>query len=999
MKIRFLLPLALIAVAAWLTNEAHAGQLAFYADTSRVTLPAGTQYNLATGYNAGVQVHDSNGQSVYGIYTQTAYFYLQGSQVVGYFNITIPSPGTYSFSFPAQGGGTTRYYTTPQLIVDQGNGWFAVGGGQVSWFRGEAFPYTAPQTYTYDPYATPYPSGPSTIIKPPVNYLGFKVPIERVGHSFNLKWKAAPGQVTPSSGSAAVTGFVTSFGLGPTAVIQHLLVSAPRPAGSIDEWWILDSTAGQESVHHFEPPDANSSVLGDVWTQVSGVEKRYFATPDSRRGHSLILWANNSSTAASQNYNTVGTYSNGTYGATVSLHWIRVDAIGPVASTTAYLVDLTAAGKAVAGGTDLRAAGAWTLDPAYTFYPLVETNVTLPAREVGHKFAVHQKAVLGPESSQVYTAVAAPPNAKLNFPVAKGLRFWVTREAENGAAIQPVAPAGAKASNSIGWVNNTAGATFSAISPNPNLFPAAPNRPSWALASRPVRINASPSVRPESGRNFKVLLGDGYTTTYDAGPNSHLDPVTGLTVPAYTLGSINEWNGVAFPVGEPPLPVYEFTAVTDWRYGVTLHDQTAGDMFTPSSLENRIDWLAPWVSPTLTAPPGPTITLQLPVSRGGSIFSFARPDLADASTGHPYTALQFESETGPQPFLVPGIPPVAPIAAYTFDVFSVTLTNPTPDVPGFFPLVDLASDDPTPVAVKAGWNDLSMWFPAPEPQELQISSSRWDHVLRLCHPNGESFPIIREARLGAVSVGPGLTVYLQPYYVFSARSMARPGLPWYIEDLSTDPGTDTTHRKGPTEPNLGPTNDELIPWYHLPKPQGLTGVLSVGRRQVELVWAPAGASIDGSFKVERQLGSGAVWETIEANLSYLDYLAQVQSNDGLLHFADPIADGVVEVDLIRYYRVSYQFGEDGSTSTASNVATIAGWDDTDNDGLPDAWELQHFGSLVWGGNDNRDEDTILDALGNPIAYTNLQEFLNHTNPNALPAGAPGSTLVVYTPLQ
>ena len=473
----------------------------------------------------------------------------------------------------------------------------------------------------------------------------------------------------------------------------------------------------------------------------------------------------------------------------VSVHWFSVYATGPVASTTAFIADLTAVEKAMTGRTDVRLSGAWSQDPIYASYPLLDTNVTLRALEVGHKFAVHRKATNGPELSQVYTAVSAPPNAKLNFPVGKGLRFWVTREAENGVANQPVAPVGALATNYTGWTNNTAGSTFSAISPNPNLFPAAPIRPSWALASRPVRINADAhrDADPELRRNFKVWLGDGYTTTYDAGPNSHPDPVTFLPVPAYTLGSINEWNGVAFPVGVPPLPVYEFTAVTDWRYDVTLQDQTTSDVFTPSDLGNRIDWLAPWVSPTLTAPPGPTITLQLPVSRGDSIFSFARPDLADAATGYPYTAFQFESETGPQPFQVPGIPPVVPIASYTFDVFSVTLTNPTPGVPGFFPLVDLASDDPTPVAVKAGTNDLRMWFPAPQPQELQISSSRWDHVLRLCHPNGESYPITREQLLGDVSEGPGGTIYPNPYYVFSARSLARPELPWYIEDLSADP--------------------------------------------------------------------------------------------------------------------------------------------------------------------------------------------------------------------
>jgi len=45
--------------------------------------------------------------------------------------------------------------------------------------------------------------------------------------------------------------------------------------------------------------------------------------------------------------------------------------------------------------------------------------------------------------------------------------------------------------------------------------------------------------------------------------------------------------------------------------------------------------------------------------------------------------------------------------------------------------------------------------------------------------------------------------------------------------------------------------------------------------------------------------------------------------------------------------------------------------DSDGDGLPDAWELAHFGSLVFGPNDDPDGD----------GATNLQEYLAGTDPN------------------
>ena len=79
--------------------------------------------------------------------------------------------------------------------------------------------------------------------------------------------------------------------------------------------------------------------------------------------------------------------------------------------------------------------------------------------------------------------------------------------------------------------------------------------------------------------------------------------------------------------------------------------------------------------------------------------------------------------------------------------------------------------------------------------------------------------------------------------------------------------------------------------------------------------------------------------------------------------------------------------------------------DTDDDGLPDGWELQYSldpldngtdslrttnavdGNVVNGANGNPDGDTILQGT-NTVAYNNLLEFQNGTNPREADTGAP-----------
>jgi hypothetical protein len=70
--------------------------------------------------------------------------------------------------------------------------------------------------------------------------------------------------------------------------------------------------------------------------------------------------------------------------------------------------------------------------------------------------------------------------------------------------------------------------------------------------------------------------------------------------------------------------------------------------------------------------------------------------------------------------------------------------------------------------------------------------------------------------------------------------------------------------------------------------------------------------------------------------------------------------------------------------------TITSFADSDNDALPDSWELQFFGNLAQGAGDDPDGDGI----------SNLLEYLRGSNPTKPPIPDPGGlvNLKVFTPL-
>ncbi len=240
------------------------------------------------------------------------------------------------------------------------------------------------------------------------------------------------------------------------------------------------------------------------------------------------------------------------------------------------------------------------------------------------------------------------------------------------------------------------------------------------------------------------------------------------------------------------------------------------------------------------------------------------------------------------------------------------------------------------------------------PTVLEISLSRWPFDttprLRLRQRDGSDFPVAAVATTEYTSLATDATAWISPAYSFQADTYIREGVEFWVYDEET--GEESPYNS---------TN--LINWFALPTPAGLTGVVNPTTGAITLQWPLGFAAIEGGFEIERRLSGDTAWQVIET------VPARSADTSDLLHFTDPNP----VVGKIHTYRVRYTYGSDPALHSApSNLVDLTGWRDSDGDGIPDWWETL-YGLLL----DNADDASQISLGG---GMTNLEKFLRGLNP-------------------
>lgn len=269
-------------------------------------------------------------------------------------------------------------------------------------------------------------------------------------------------------------------------------------------------------------------------------------------------------------------------------------------------------------------------------------------------------------------------------------------------------------------------------------------------------------------------------------------------------------------------------------------------------------------------------------------------------------------------------------------------------------------EDGTGAASQANQTNLGAWLAAPQPRQLAISSSRWAHHLRLTQPDGGSWPVVQHATQGDFSITQTGAAWWNSYYWFDATAQRHDALPWRIEDRDTEEAT-LLFQPGDTP--------DLITWFSLPDSHQLTAVHEGG--QIVLRWDANSADPTGGFGIERSVGSSGVW-THRASPYAGDV---IDPFTGLAQWSEPLPNPLQTMQ----YRLYYAFG--GGHSARSNVASI-NLQDSDHDGLPDAWELLYGFAF----NNLTAPDGAGDADGDGV--TNLDEYHRGTSPKDFYDGVP-----------
>ncbi len=447
---------------------------------------------------------------------------------------------------------------------------------------------------------------------------------------------------------------------------------------------------------------------GAQWTNPSGPLVQFFVLPWELRDHAFALVHPGGTTypvtklPGGGDYPSVGgiTYAGSFEGAALC-----------TPGEEFWLVDLQTNSRSPTGETLLLGAS-WVSNPGPV--PLIPVMLSLESHEDGYLFTVSSHAADGPVMTQSVQASGNSAGATLNFAVGSGMEFWLTRDADVPPIESP---------------HFVADGDFSGYGSLSGVFPATPQHPQEAQT---FRIHAQ-----RWGHAFTVWQSDGTHFPFIAP-----DTADG---PAYAAETIADWNdqGLSNPLG-----ILTFTAQVDPTRVWWLRDDSTGEAFPAM----QTDVLDGWV-PLHTQPPASlTVTLHLHYLRAGHRFQLFAPA---SSPGAGETALSevFYGDLGYGTVTTDTGSGLDGMADYPLWTVQCDILNPTPFSAGPFLLRDTDADG-GPAQVWAGDNDLPHWFGSPQPLQLTISTSRWDHELLLRHPDGTAYPVFKFQTQGDVSFDP-----------------------------------------------------------------------------------------------------------------------------------------------------------------------------------------------------------------------------------------------------
>jgi hypothetical protein len=233
--------------------------------------------------------------------------------------------------------------------------------------------------------------------------------------------------------------------------------------------------------------------------------------------------------------------------------------------------------------------------------------------------------------------------------------------------------------------------------------------------------------------------------------------------------------------------------------------------------------------------------------------------------------------------------------------------------------------------------DARLWFPPPQPIYLNISTTRFYNDLVVRQPNGEALAITKHATQGDVSFDPSGNAWQNSYFYCDCTAAFHPEMPFYVEDRTTG------ERIGPA-----PSNSQLIAWYWRPAPTDLYMIWRFSSG-VSLAWNANGASLEGSYIIQRKYPSASTWSNIAeipaTSVAYTDTAlgASIGCNYRILYsYAGATSAPSNQLFVGTYSSSAGPTGNGGAGTPVGGTpppGQDGAQDDPDHDGLTNAEEI------------------------------------------------------------